>query len=158
MEAPSEKQQSSKPGGFAGLRVVAFESRMAQEARGLIERHAGVAIMAPSMREVPLAENPAAFEFARRLQAGGLDVVIFLTGVGAKALCEVLADQYPPNALAQALREVTTVARGPKPARVLRAAGVGPPLGISEPNTWREVLSELTRKIDLAGKPGAVQE
>jgi uroporphyrinogen decarboxylase len=110
------------------------------------------------MREVPLAENPAAFEFARRLQASGLDVVIFLTGVGAKALFEVLADQYPTNALAQALRGVTTVARGPKPARVLRAAGIEPTAEIPEPNTWREVLSELTRKIDLAGKRVAVQE
>ena len=96
---------------------------MAQEAGRLIERHGGVAIMAPSMREVPLAENSAAFKFARRLMAGALDAVIFMTGVGAKALFEVLSGQYPQTSVVAALREVTTVARGPKPARVLRARG-----------------------------------
>ena len=131
---------------------------MAQEAGRLIERHGGVAIMAPSMREVPLAENSAAFEFARRLLAGELDVVIFMTGVGAKALFEVLAGQYPQTSVVAALREVTTVVRGPKPARVLRAAGVEPTLEIPEPNTWREVLAELARHSELAGKRIAVQE
>ena len=131
---------------------------MAQEAGRLIERHGGVAIMAPSMREVPLAENSAAFEFARRLLAGELDAVIFMTGVGAKALFEVLSGQYPQTSVVAALREVTTVVRGPKPARVLRAAGVEPTLEIPEPNTWREVLAELARHTELAGKRVAVQE
>ena len=131
---------------------------MAQEAGRLIERHGGVAIMAPSMREVPLAENSAAFKFARRLLAGALDAVIFMTGVGAKALFEVLSGQYPQTSVVAALREVTTVARGPKPARVLRAVGVEPTLEIPEPNTWREVLAELARHSELAGKRIAVQE
>jgi uroporphyrinogen decarboxylase len=158
MEAPYEKQESPQPGGFAGLRVVAFESRMAQEAGGLIQRHGGVAIMAPSMREVPLAENPAAFQFARHLLAGELDVVIFLTGVGAKALFEVLALAHAQESVEQALGRIITVVRGPKPARVLRAAGVEPTLEIAEPNTWREVLSELALRTNLTGKRVAVQE
>ena len=131
---------------------------MAQEASRLIERHGGIAIMAPSMREIPLAENPAAFEFARRLLAGELDAVIFLTGVGANALFKVLATRYPQTTLLEALRTVTTVVRGPKPARALRALGVPPTLEIAEPNTWREVLSELATHVDLAGKRVAVQE
>ncbi len=158
MEAASEKQESSHTGGFAGLRVVAFESRMAAEASRLIERHGGVATVAPSMREVPLAENSAAFEFARRLTAGELDVVIFMTGVGAKALFEVLAGQYPQTSLIAALCKVTTLVRGPKPARALRAFGVDPTLEIPEPNTWREVLSELAGHTGLSGQRVAVQE
>jgi uroporphyrinogen decarboxylase len=157
MEAPPETHQSDNR-GFSGLRVVAFESRMAQEASRLIERHGGVPIVAPSMREVPLAENPAAFEFARALMADELDVVIFLTGVGAKALLDVLAPNYPQEVLAQALGRITTVVRGPKPARALRNAGIVPSVEIAEPNTWREVLAELARRMDLAGKHIAVQE
>ncbi|HEY2108114.1 MAG TPA: uroporphyrinogen decarboxylase [Candidatus Binataceae bacterium] len=158
MEAAAEKQESPPPGGFAGLRVVAFESRMAQEAGGLIQRHGGVAIMAPSMREVPLAENPAAFQFARGLLAGELDAVIFLTGVGAKALFEVLAAAHAQEIIAQALGRIIIVVRGPKPGRVLRALGVEPTLEIAEPNTWREVLSELAQRTNLNGKRVAVQE
>ena len=131
---------------------------MAVETSRLIERHSGVATVAPSMREVPLAENSAAFEFARRLMAGELDVVIFMTGVGAKALFEVLAGPYPQTSLVEALRKVTTVVRGPKPARVLRGLGLEPALEIPEPNTWREVLSELAGHTELAAKRVAVQE
>ncbi len=138
--------------------MAAFESRMAQEARGLIQRHGGVALVAPSMREVPLTENPAALEFGRALMAGELDVVIFLTGVGARALFEVLAAVHPQPDIAQALRGLTTVVRGPKPARALRAIGVEPAIEIAEPNTWREVLSELARHTNLAAKRVAVQE
>jgi uroporphyrinogen decarboxylase len=157
MESPTEGQENFS-GGFAGLRVVAFESRMAQETRSLIQRHGGAALVAPSMREVPLAENPAATEFARALLAGQLDIVIFLTGVGVKALFEVLAPNYTQEILADALNRVITLARGPKPARALRSLGVEPKLEIAEPDTWREVLSELTRRTDLSGRRVAVQE
>ncbi len=156
MEAVPETSRPDK--GFAGLRVVCFESRMASEAGRLIERHGGIPIVAPSMREVPLVENPAAFKFARALMANELDVVIFLTGVGVKALFDLLASVYPQEVLAQALRRITTVARGPKPARVLRNAGIVPAVEIAQPNTWRELLSELARRTDLAGQRVAVQE
>ena len=54
----------------------------------MIERRGGIAIVAPAMREVPLEDNHAALDFAERLLAGEFDVVIFLTGVGTRALFE----------------------------------------------------------------------
>lgn len=74
--------KSLKAAGFGGLKVVAFESRRAQEIATLISAYGGVPLVAPSMREIPLGENPAAFGFAERLFAGELDAVIFMTGVG----------------------------------------------------------------------------
>src|SRR5258708_40108611 len=79
---------------FGGLEVVAFESRLAKEMATLIERLGGGPRVAPSMREVPLEENPAAFDFASKLFAGGFDAVIFLTGVGPRTLFQVLESQY----------------------------------------------------------------
>ena len=63
--------------GFAGLRVVAFESRQSSETGRLIEKSGGVAISAPSLRELPLEANDAAFTFAapphrRRVRRGGV--------------------------------------------------------------------------------------
>ena len=55
---------------FSGLTVAAFESRMAQEMRRLIERNGGKPIVAPSMREVPLEENPQALAFGEQLVGG----------------------------------------------------------------------------------------
>jgi uroporphyrinogen-III synthase len=83
--AEPEASGASSP-GFKGLRVVAFESRMAAETAAMIRRYGGVATVAPSMREVPLEDNPAAFDFARRLLSGGFDLVVFLTGVGVREL------------------------------------------------------------------------
>ncbi len=56
--------------GFAGLRVAAFESRMAEQMIQLIERHGGRPLVAPSMREVPLEENSDVLRFGERLLAG----------------------------------------------------------------------------------------
>src|SRR2546422_911742 len=72
--------------GFAGLRVLSLESRRAPELAKLITTYGGEAIVAPSMREVPLESNTEALAFAAALFEGKFDMVIFLTGVGAGAL------------------------------------------------------------------------
>ena len=54
------------------------------------------------MREVPLADSPAAAEFARRLGGGELDVAIFLTGVGTRFLFEAIASSLSGERLATA--------------------------------------------------------
>src|SRR6266852_4131803 len=111
---------------FGGLRVVAFESRMAAEVATMIERRGGIAIVAPAMREVPLEDNHAALDFATSLLAGEFDVVVFMTGVGTRALFQALETRHQRSAIAAALTRLTTVARGPKPIRALRELGVEP--------------------------------
>src|SRR5260221_8451414 len=110
----------SSTAGFNGMRVVAFESRMANETRTLIERLGGLAIIAPSMREVPLEDNQAALAFAEKLLAGAFDVVIFMTGVGVRELFNVIETRHQRSVIIAALAKVVTVARGPKPVAALR--------------------------------------
>src|SRR5271170_4263367 len=62
-----EPQNRKSSGGLAGLRVLSLESRRAQEMAKLIANYGGVATVAPSMREVPLASNTEALAFARTL-------------------------------------------------------------------------------------------
>src|SRR5579871_2572730 len=121
---------------FDGLRVVAFESRRATEIAELIRRQGGQPFVAPSMRERPLQDNSEAFQFADRLFGGEFDMLIFLTGVGIRALDKVLASRYDPQAFAQALRKITVVARGPKPLAALRDLQVPVMVTVPEPNTW----------------------
>ena len=106
--------------GFAGRPVVTFESRRATEMASLIARHGGEAVSAPALREVNIEENPSARAFARKLAAGEWDVVILLTGVGTRALLDEIAPELDRIAFAAALGRAITVARGPKPAQVLR--------------------------------------
>ena len=83
---------------FSGLRVVAFESRRAQEIAELIRRQGGDPFVAPSLREAPLADNREAFDFAERLFSGHIDMVILLTGVGTRQLNRLVATRYPETA------------------------------------------------------------
>lgn len=129
--------------GFQGLRVGALESRMATEMERLIIRHGGVPIVAPSMREKPLSENPQALEWGHALLAGQVDMVILLTGVGFRALLDVVQTRYSLETITTALRKTVLVVRGPKPALVLKELGLHPNILVPEPNTWRDTLSAL---------------
>src|SRR5260370_26367188 len=75
---------------FDGLRVLALESRRAVEIEKLIRTQGGIPFVAPSMREVPLDHNPQALDFAGRLFRGEFDMVILLTGVGARYLNQII--------------------------------------------------------------------
>jgi uroporphyrinogen-III synthase len=125
---------------FEGRKVLALESRRATEIGELIRRQGGNAVVAPSLRELPVEENEDAFRFAESLFAGAFDMMIFLTGVGTRALNRLLAEHYPEGEFADALRELTVVARGPKPVAALRELNVPVTIAVPEPNTWREVL------------------
>ena len=146
---------------FEGLEVVAFEGRLAREMAALITRFGGVPRVAPALQEAPLAENAAALEFGAELFAGRLDAVIFMTGVGTRRLFDVMETRYDREKVVQALAGITVVARGPKPAKVLREYLVPITMTVPEPNTWREILEELDenpRGFSLAGSRVAVQE
>ena len=100
-----------------GLKVVSFESRRAKEMAELIRRYGGEPIVAPSMREVALSENRAALELLPQLEAGKFDMLILMTGVGTKALNEILLTRYTQERFLAALGKGQLVARGPNPSR-----------------------------------------
>jgi len=143
---------------FDGLRVVVFEARMATSLAEFVKRHGGEPIAAPAMREVPLEESPDAVAFAEGLAAGRFDVTIFETGVGVRYLVDLLAPRLSKADWIAALRKTTVVARGPKPASVLRELGAAIDVMVPSPNTWRETLTALDEHRPVAGLRIAVQE
>jgi uroporphyrinogen-III synthase len=140
---------------YDGRRVLVFESRRAAEIATLIRKQGGDPFVAPSMREMPLESNPEAFAFAGRLFAGEFEMMILLTGVGTRYLDRVLATRYEPGKFADALRRLTVVVRGPKPAAVMREWQVPIAVQAPEPNTWRELLAAIK---DRTERRVAVQE
>ena len=144
--------------GFHGLKVLSLESRRSVEMTRLIETYGGVPISAPAMREVPLAETEATLDFARALIAGQFDFVIFLTGVGARALLQVLTEADLAQPFLEALRRTKIAVRGPKPAAVLREWNAPVAVSAPEPCTWHELLRALADSCDLHGMRLAVQE
>jgi uroporphyrinogen-III synthase len=150
--------------GFAGLRVLALESRRALELAKLIATYGGEPVVAQAMREVPLESNKEALDFAAALFAGEFDMVIFLTGVGTRALLGVVEAVHDRGKYVAALQRVKVVARGPKPVAALREIGITPTITAPEPNTWHELLAALDEaggsreELRLRGARVAVQE
>lgn len=156
-----QSETGTPSNGFAGLRVLALESRRGPEIAKLISNNGGLPTVAPSMREVPLESNTGAQAFTRSLIAGQFDAVIFLTGVGTRALVRVVETVCPVADFLEALREIPVIARGPKPIAALKELGVPVTLAAPEPNTWRELLQSLDEnetKISLKNRRVAVQE
>ena len=107
---------------FDGLRVLSLESRRAIEVEKLIRTYGGQPFVVPFMREVKLGSNHAALEFADRLMRDELDVVIFTTGVGVRALLEIVETRYEHAAVLAALGRAKIITRGSKPrGRAARA-------------------------------------
>ena len=110
------------------------------------------------MREVAPARNPEAVDFANRLMTGQVDVVICMTGVGVRLLMAQLDRQVDRKRFLEALSDVVTITRGPKPTAALRELGLTPTHRTPEPNTWREVLALVDRHVPIANQTVAVQE
>lgn len=147
--------------GFGGLRVLSLESRRGREMAQLIAGKGGRATVAPSTREVPSGPNPEESAFADGLSKNQFQMVIFMTGVGTRALAHAIEPACPRENFVAALSRIVIVARGPKPVAVLREFGVPVTLTVPEPNTWREILftlDENTETIRLKGARVAVQE
>jgi len=146
---------------FNAQRVLALESRHAKEIAKLITSYGGSPTVAPAVREVSL-ESRDALDFAANLIAGKFDLVIFLTGAGARALFTAVEGSYTRQEIAVALERTVVVARGVKPVSALREIGVKPSFVAPEPNTWRELLrildDEVVATYPLKGLQIAVQE
>lgn len=157
---PQEPPPPPLPTDFHGLRVLAFESRMAAEMSRLIERNAGQPHVVPAMREIPipLQDNGAVFRFGVKLILHQIDILILMTGVGTKALFEVLQTRYPLAELIDALRKTILVARGPKPMAALKGIGVEANITVPEPNTWQDVIATLDYYRPVQGLKIAIQE
>jgi uroporphyrinogen-III synthase len=147
---------------FDGRSVLVLESRRARELASIVESYGGRPVVAPSMREVPLESNTEALAFADAVLRQEFDLIVLLTGVGTRALLE-LVDQVrgQRDAFITALGRIPIAARGPKPTSVLREIGLTPWLQAPEPNTWRELIAALDQRAEeapLRARRVAVQE
>src|SRR4029077_3315676 len=113
----------------------------------LLERHGCEPISAPSMREIPLADQEEAFAFGERLLAGEVDVMVLLTGVGTRLLVEALSTRWPEAEVVAALGRARLCCSGPNPVAALKLLGLRPTLVAPEPNTWQELLDIIVQEL-----------
>jgi uroporphyrinogen-III synthase len=141
---------------LAGARVALLEARMSGELASLVERNGGDPYTVPAVRESDIEAGVEVSAFLDQITAGECQVVIFLTGVGARRLFASAERLGRLPELLGALRQVTTVCRGPKPVAVLRKVDLQVNITAREPHTTSELLEAL-EKTDLNGIGVALQ-
>lgn len=138
-------------------RTVAFlEARRAAELAQMVERAGGVPYVASVVREVPVEDDDTIRGWLDSLAAREFDVVIFLTGGGCRNLFDRAEQRGRLTDVLDALRHTRVVARGPKPAHVLKQYAVPVAYLPPEPNTSEELLAELAG-WDLGGLNVGIQ-
>ena len=154
--AAVDAPRAAGPRPLAGRTVAFLEARRSEELARLITQQGGIPYVAPALREVPVADVAPLRAWLAALAAERFDVVLFLTGVGCRALLERAAADGVLDSVRAGLARARVVARGPKPVRVLKEYGVRIDFVPPEPNTSDELLAELTTWA-LAGKAVGVQ-
>jgi uroporphyrinogen-III synthase len=138
-------------------RVIGFlEGRRQAELADLIQRHNGVPLAAPCLREVHSPDSVVLQQSIAHVLDSKPNVVIFLTGIGASTVFDAARLMGREAELRFRLEAATVVVRGPKPAAVLRKLGVRIDVMAPPPNTTTEVLQVL-RDTQLGGKTVVVQ-
>jgi len=147
------KSEETKP--LAGRRILVPESRELDLFARMLEERGAEAVRCPlvTIRDV---EDPAPVEaWLQRLVAGAFDDLVLLTGEGLRRLLAAAQRAGLEEKAVAALKQLRTITRGPKPARVLRELGLAPGLAAETPTT--EGIIATLRREQLAGRAIGVQ-
>ena len=124
---------------------------MPDEMASLVRRHGGVPYSAPVLQERYLKDSPQVQQAIADVCEGRVDLAIFLTGVGADAMMGIAETMGRLAEFENGLREITVVARSPKPGRILRRHKI--PIAIMPPEPYTSAdLTAAMGSLELAGK------
>src|SRR5438552_8569144 len=127
--------------------VAILEHRFTKEFSTMFERLGAKVHACPMLEEKPVENREELQEFVRRVVSGSLDIMIFLTGVGARFLISEAESLGVKHAFLKALGKLTVVVRGPKPVAALRQFGVR--VDVIPDNPTTEGVIEALRTRDL---------
>lgn len=137
-------------------RIAVLESRFGEHLAALLEKQGAVVFRAPALAEEPDLDPEAIRRLIAAWAAHPVRLAIFQTGVGVRALFEVV-DRLGLGAELLALLAGSVIAvRGPKPTAVLRSRNVRIDISAEEPYTTTEVLAAI-RDVELSGERVLVQ-
>jgi uroporphyrinogen-III synthase len=142
-------------GALDGKTIGVTEWRMAKELAAMLEKHGATVTVCPLVEQQAVTSDDGVAGFIARVIAGELDVMIFLTGIGARSLAAAADAQGKKDELLSALARTQIVVRGPKPVAALRQLGVRIDVVPDEPTT--EGVIAAVKKLELGGKTVGVQ-
>jgi uroporphyrinogen-III synthase len=137
------------------ITVAIFEHRFTKEFSTLFERLGATVHACPLLMEKPVENRDELQEFVRGVIADNLDMMIFLTGVGARFLVAEAESMGLKENFLTALSKLAIVVRGPKPVSTLRQLGVR--IDVIPENPTTEGVIEALRNRDLQARRVGVQ-
>lgn len=109
---------------LAGFVVAVTADRRAEEQVTLLRRRGADVVVGPTVRTVPLVEDVGLSDAIDELVARPPDVLVLLTGIGARGMFAAAESTGRDTDLLEALRASTVIARGPKAAGAATTAGL----------------------------------
>jgi uroporphyrinogen-III synthase len=138
-------------------RIAIPESRELDLFASLLERRGAAVLRCPlvDIRETP--DPVPVLTWLHAFCAGGCDDLLLFTGEGVRRLLSLIEHHAPDlhESFVKQLARVRTIARGPKPGRVLRELGLKPSL-VADPATTPGMIA-LLQTLDLQGRRVGVQ-
>jgi uroporphyrinogen-III synthase len=142
-------------GPLENITVAILEHRFTREFSSLFEKLGASVFACPLLEEKPVENRDELQAFVRHVLGGRLDMMIFLTGVGARFLIAEADAIGVKDEFIQALSKLTVVVRGPKPVAALRQLGLRPDITPQTPTT--EGVIEALKSQDLHARRVGVQ-
>ena len=136
--------------------IAVLESRFGEHLAGLLEKQGARVLRAPALAEEPDVDLDAIRRLIDDCTAHPLELAIFQTGVGTRALFDATDNLGLTQRLNGLLEACRVVVRGPKPTAVLRGRSVRIDISAPEPFTTAEVLAAIG-SVDLANRRVLVQ-
>lgn len=136
--------------------VAILESRVRDHIASLVRKYGGTPFSAPALAEIPDVDPAHIHELIRDWSSSPPNIFVFQTGVGTRAFFAATDSLRLTGVLLRILDAAQVIARGPKPAMVLRSRKVRIDRAASDPFTTHEVLAEM-HDIPLRGKRVVVQ-
>src|SRR5690242_6236277 len=140
---------------LAGRKIALLETREAERLGQMLREQGAAVVSVPAVAIVDAVDPAPVLAWVERFVSVPADYLILLTGEGLSRLHARAQERGRGADFVAALGRTTTIIRGPKPARALRALGLTPQLR-AEPATT-EGLVALLSGLDLRGRRVGVQ-
>ena len=140
---------------LSGKTVALPETRELDVLARLFEQRGAAVVRCPLVRILDAPDPVPVEAWLRRFVAGACDDLILLTGEGFRRLRGFAARAQLEEAFVEALGQVRTITRGPKPVRALKEVGASVDLRAEIPTT--EGVIAMLSALDLGGRTVGVQ-
>lgn len=134
---------------LSGCTLVLTADRRSEELAGSFSRRGAQIMHAPTLRIVPLGEDPEVLAATARVLADPPDAVIITTGIGLRGWIETVDGAGLAPQLLGVLAKARIFARGPKARGAIRAAGL-----VEEMSAESEMAGEIVDLLLAEGVAG----